>query len=80
MAQKELAHNLLAVAEEFSRVRGIKLSTARRHVGAASGFFDRIKSGDTPDFRVSNYDAMLLWFSRNWPQGAVWPSKVARPR
>lgn len=31
------------------------------------------------DIMTRKYNAALVWFSANWPEGAVWPEGVSRP-
>lgn len=52
-------------------------STVGRHCAADGEFFPRLRKGATITAR--KYDAVVAWFSANWPEGAVWPEDVMRP-
>jgi hypothetical protein len=38
---------------------------------------DDIASG--ADLTTRSYEAAMLWFSNNWPDGVEWPAAVHRP-
>lgn len=31
------------------------------------------------DITTTRFNAAILWFSENWPEGAEWPENVERP-
>lgn len=69
--------HLLALADELKRVEPVEDKTLSFRVFGDSKKLTSLRSGS--DITVSRFNAALLWFSENWPAGAMWPSEVARP-
>lgn len=75
--EAELARHLELLLASYRTRRDLQASTIGR-LGAGDGkFFERLRSGAT--FTVKKYDAVVLWFSDNWPDGLEWPDSVPRP-
>ena len=72
-----VAH-LIRVAEVFASARGISLARVATLVRNDGKFFARLARGATCTLRT--YDDTLQWFADHWPDGAVWPADVPRPR
>jgi hypothetical protein len=76
--EPELRSNLMACASAYGASRGVSLATIGRLAAGDWRFFDRLDD-DTKTFTARKYDEVILWFSEQWPEGALWPSNVARP-
>ncbi len=74
----ELKAMLAAVAAEFSRSTGRKPSGIWASAVKDARFMDRLDRGQT--FTIKVFDNAMQWFSENWPEDAVWPCGVPRPR
>lgn len=75
--EAELRDNLFAIAKAFAAKRELQMSTIGRLCAGDSQFFDRLTEGKS--FTARKYDAVLVWFSENWPEGAEWPASIDRP-
>ncbi|WP_306049263.1 hypothetical protein [Oceaniradius stylonematis] len=75
--ETELQANLLELAERFCEARGLKESTVGRMCAADGEFFSRLRDGKS--FTARKYDAVVRWFSENWPEEHGWPAQVIRP-
>lgn len=75
--ETELANHLMSLSGRFCVAREIGEATAGRLCAADGRFFSRIREGKT--FTAKKYDEVVVWFSVNWPEGAVWPHDVPRP-
>ena len=76
--EQELKANLLALGAAFQAADGVIAdSTMWRRAVRDSGFAKRIAAGG--GFTVRVYDDVVAWFDLNWPAGAQWPQRVARP-
>ena len=70
--------HLLALADEYQRVTEVSDTTL------SSRIFDDGKKlpllrGDG-DLSTKRFNSTLQWFSDNWPDAAVWPRHVQRPK
>lgn len=72
----EIAH-LLMLADEFQRVAGVSDTTLSFRVFGDSKKLAALRCGS--DITTARFNAAFVWFSVNWPSGALWPSQVARP-
>lgn len=71
-------HQLLAVAAAYCEGAGVSLSTASRRAFEESKLLVNLAAGvSSPTFKRA--DVALEWFSRNWPEGSVWPDDLPRP-
>ena len=71
---KALDSILQALENEYSTATGASPQKIWRRA-ADNGYFRGNKS-----YSSQNLDSIVEWFSRNWPEGAVWPSDfVERP-
>lgn len=75
--EAELVRHLLTLLELFSESKGLAESTIGRLCIKDGAFFPRLRSGSS--LSVRKYDEIVLWFSENWPETAVWPEDVNRP-
>lgn len=75
--EAELAHHLDLLLAAYREQIDRQPSTLGRLAADDGKFFERIRDGAT--FTVKKYDAVVSWFSVNWPDGAVWPADVPRP-
>lgn len=76
--EDELRNHLAVLAETYAKARGLEMVTVARLAAGDWRFFDRVDSGDS-SFTIRKYDAIIRWFSGNWPAGLNWPTDVPRP-
>src|ERR1700687_1713675 len=62
---KALGGYLLALAAEYCRVTGYKASTVSLRAVSDGQFFDAVKRGR--QFTLARFDALVGYFSANWP-------------
>lgn len=74
--EADLKRHLVACAEAFGAARKLESSTVARLATGDWRFFERIDGGAS--FTARKYDAIMGWFSINWPADAAWPSNVPR--
>ena len=67
----------LACAAAYGAASKLEPSTVARLAAGDWRFWDRITEGAT--FTARKYDAIMGWFSANWPSDAPWPNDVPRP-
>jgi hypothetical protein len=77
MSHGVTATRLLLVAQAFASARGVSLARVSTLAGNDGKILPRLAAGR--DCTTRTYDAMLAWFSSNWPEGAEWPAGVDRP-
>jgi hypothetical protein len=75
--EKELVANLSAVFAAFAQASNLSSSTIWLRAAKDARFMTRVEGGGS--FTVKTYDAVISWFSANWPESAIWPESVARP-
>jgi hypothetical protein len=68
---------LVRLADCFCASKGLARATVSDRVFGGSKVIDRIASGG--DCTTGTYEAALLWFAANWPDGVLWPAGVERP-
>lgn len=73
----EIAH-LLMLADEFERVTRLSDTTLSSRMFKDSKKLAALRSGS--DITTVRFNDAVMWFSENWPEGAEWPSGMARPR
>lgn len=69
--------HLIRVAEAYGSAVGIESSTVSWRLFGDGKKLDALKAG--ADIQVRRFEAAMSWLSRNWPDGAVWPTDVSRP-
>lgn len=72
-----LRQQLITVADAYSAAAGIgrkRVSTIVLNRGAR---LDEIANGG--DLATGNFEKAMVWFSTNWPAGAIWPEGIERP-
>lgn len=70
--------DLLALADEYLRVDPVEDKTLSSRVFADSKKLTSLRS--TGDITTTRFNAAVQWFSDNWPDGAVWPKGITRPK
>ena len=71
------ASDLLLLSDAFRAVRPRSEKTLSNKAVTNASCLDRIRAGG--DCTTGTYGDFVQWFADNWPEGAVWPSGVARP-
>lgn len=69
---------LIQLADEYGRATGVTVTTVSWRVFNDSKKLSAIKAG--ADIQVSRFERAVSWFAQNWPEGAVWPEALPRPR
>lgn len=62
--------NLVAIGKAYAEAEGITLSTVGRRCYGNINFFGNLRAGDVT---VGTVQKVLVWFRKNWPEGADWP-------
>ncbi len=73
-----LTDQLLVVARAYCQIRGLSLARVSTLVFNEGKKLEAIASRGA-DLATGRFEAAMLWFSENWPEGADWPESVARP-
>lgn len=69
-------HHLILLAAEYARLVGVEEKTVSHRVFADSKKLATMRAGG--DITVGRFNAAMLWFSANWPEGSAWPEGVER--
>lgn len=68
--------NLLAVADAYKRASGVEFDrTVSHRVFGDSKKLSALRSGS--DITIKRYNAALVWFAANWPDGKKKPPALA---
>lgn len=70
-------HHLILLAAEYARLERVEEKTVSNRVFSDSKKLAAMRAGG--DITVGRFNAAMLWFCANWPEGADWPEGVARP-
>lgn len=73
----QIAH-LLDLADEYQRVTSVEDKTLSFRVFGDSKKLSALRG--TSDITTGRFNGAVEWFSRNWPDGANWPSVLDRPK
>lgn len=71
-----IAH-LIKVADAYGAAAQVEEKTVSSRVFQDSKKLGAIRAGS--DITVGRYNAAIIWFDANWPEGAEWPQDVLRP-
>ncbi|MDF1606981.1 hypothetical protein PZ897_02195 [Hoeflea sp. YIM 152468] len=69
--------SLLLLAEVYGNALGIPRKTVSSRVFSDSKKLQGLHDG--ADIVTGRFNAAVMWFSANWPDGAEWPEGVERP-
>lgn len=70
--------NLLCVADAYQEALGLDRSTVSWR---ALGDVRKLAAlAEGKDIQVTRFERAMIWFSENWPNGAVWPDGIDRPQ
>lgn len=72
-----LKERLLTVSASFADAKKLSLSRVSTIVFGDGKVIDRLQRES--DITTGRYEAAMLWFSSNWPEGVDWPADIARP-
>ena len=68
--------SLLAVADAYKRVSGVEFDrTVSHRVFGDSKKLSALRAGS--DITIKRYNAALVWFAENWPEGSEKPPALA---
>lgn len=70
--------DLKIVAEAYAAAAGVELSTVSYRVFSDTKRLRRVFDGQA-DLKSGSIWAAMIWFSKNWPEGSVWPLGISRP-
>lgn len=73
----QIAH-LLALADEFQRVSPTEDKTLSFRVFGDSKKLSALRG--EADITTGRFNGAVQWFSDHWPDDAVWPKGIARPK
>lgn len=73
-----LTDQLLLVARTYCQSRGLSLARVSTLVFNEGKKLEAIASRGA-DLATGRFESAMLWFSENWPEGAIWPEAVERP-
>lgn len=71
------ADHIIALADAYRAAAPMRETALSSRLFGESKKLGLMRAGG--DITVSRYGQVLVWFSMNWPAGAVWPEKVPRP-
>jgi hypothetical protein len=74
---KPLRDQLLTLCDAYCEAKKLSRSRASTLIFNGGHVIDRVANGG--DVTTGNFEKALVWFSRNWPEGAAWPTDVSRP-
>lgn len=69
--------DLLALGETYSHHSGLTLKTVGLYVADDGKFFQKFAEGRSCTLKRAN--AVVSWFSENWPDDLEWPPAITRP-
>lgn len=70
--------DLIAVARAYGDSEGVDLSTVSWRALGDTKKLSAIVAGR--DIQVRRFEKTMQWFSNHWPEAAIWPDGVARPK
>jgi hypothetical protein len=70
---KTMTAFILAVAEEYRRVSGYKLSSVGIYALKDATYFQELAKGVRTRTSLEQIDKAMAWFTANWPPGAQMP-------
>lgn len=70
--------HLLKLADEYERVSGVGDTTLSFRVFSDSKKLAALR--DEADITTTRFNGAIVWFAKNWPAKARWPSDVQRPK
>lgn len=73
----QIAH-LLTLANEYQRITSVEDKTLSFRMFGDSKKLTALRAES--DITTARFNAAIRWFATNWPDGAVWPQTVARPK
>lgn len=74
----KLLDQIMLISAVFAEARGVgrkRVSTLAFNRGSK---LDEIADGSA-DINTKTFERAMVWFSSNWPSGAVWPPAIHRP-
>ena len=70
-------HTLLIVAKAYGEAEGVRPETVSSRVFNDGKKLTHLRNGGK--IWTDRFEAAMLWFSDNWPEGVDWPNGVLRP-
>jgi hypothetical protein len=70
--------DLLALFDEYQRATGLADSTISTKVFNDGKKLTSLRANK--DISTKRFNVGVQWFADNWPEGAVWPVSVPRPK
>lgn len=78
-AAARLRQNLIDAVEAFRKKRAVSPLSISEYSMKNARFLPRVFDDPEFHFRANEYDRVMLWMAKNWPDGATWPAHVPRP-
>ena len=69
--------HLLALADAYKRATALEDVTVSHRLFGDSKKLSALRAG--ADITLGRFNAALVWFDANWPEGAKWPDDVTKP-
>ena len=79
MLEERAREDLISIAKRFGEATGVTPAAIGKRALNDTKFFVRINDCGTT-FTVRTFDKLIQWLSDNWPDDAIWPVEVPRPR
>lgn len=76
-AKSDIAR-IVELAETFAKARRLSLQSVSLYAAKRGGFLPALKAGQC-GITLARRDAIIQWFSDNWPAGTAWPAEIPRP-
>lgn len=73
-----LREQLILVANRYAHLAGLSLSRVSTIVFNDGKTLMRLQAEG--DITTTTFERAMAWFSGQWPDDAVWPEGIARPR
>ena len=70
-------YKILRLADVYGRYRNHSRKTVSLRAAKRGGFFDELENGG--NITVNRAEAIISWFSCEWPSDLQWPGDVDRP-
>jgi hypothetical protein len=73
-----LRDQLITVCTAYASATDISMSTLSTQLLNGGGRLQAIAAGG--DLNTRSFEEAMTWLADNWPENAVWPKGIARPR
>lgn len=78
MNAKSDISRIIELAEAYGRARRLSLKSVSLYAAKRGGFLPALKAGEC-GITLARRDAIIQWFTDNWPADLAWPASTPRP-